>query len=114
MHCHCLQLSRGWRSRWSACTQVLTNYHPFIDPEPSNPPFAVKASVYIREQFFYAVALRAPTASPVPTIVSGAITFETENLLSTAVEVNILCALLRHCRTLPAQAGQQAVAFSAA
>ena len=69
------------------CVQVLTNFHPFIDPEPRNPTCTVKASVYISSQYYDAFALSRPTASPVPTTVSGAINFEIENLLSTPIHV---------------------------
>ena len=67
--------------------QLLTNFHPFLDPEPANPTCAVKATVYISTQYFDAIALSKPTASPVPTIVSGAIVFETENLLPEPIQV---------------------------
>ena len=67
--------------------QVLTGYHPYLAPEPAAPTCAVRASVFIGTQYFDAVALSKPTASPVPTIVSGAINFEVENYLPNPVEV---------------------------
>ena len=67
--------------------QVLTNYHPYLAPEPAAPTCAVRAAVFIGTQYFDAVALSKPTASPVPSIVSGAINLEIENLLPTAIEV---------------------------
>ena len=60
-------------------------YHPYLAPEPAHPTCAVKASVYIGTQYFDAVALSKPTASPVPTVVMGAIDFQVENLLAEAI-----------------------------
>ena len=67
--------------------QELSGYRPFLEPEPVNPTCAVTAKVYLREQYFDAVALSKPTASPVPTIVMGEIEFDITSYLPTAIEV---------------------------
>lgn len=103
LSCAYLALAAGQvRSALSCCSQPLlpaprparaqlTSYHPFLAPEPADPTCAVKASVYLGTQYFDALALSKPTASPVPTVVMGAITFQTENLLTTPIEVRRLC-----------------------
>lgn len=69
------------------CVGAQGAYRPYLAPEPASPSCRVTASVYIGTQYYDAVALSKPTASPVPTVVMGAINFEVENLLPAAIEV---------------------------
>ena len=72
---------------YAPASAQLVGYHPYLAPEPSQPTCEVKASVYIGTQYFDAIALSKPTASPVPTTVSGLVNFEVVNLAGQAVEV---------------------------
>ena len=69
-------------------TPADINLRPFLLPNPSHPTCAVTARVVLSSSYISPEARSQPTASPVPSIVLGAINFTVTNLRDTAYQVS--------------------------